>query len=194
MAQMACHSEDESVARTMCRFSTHLGYQLLYDVLVGNTHVIVRVINRLNFQLVACGLIFQLSSIDGQATVQIGFAACFNLLGWQLSAPVVGSVNLRGGISDVDHALGCAAVLIEVDAKRLTIFLLSLSDGHTHGDSDVEVQLARCRVFCVQQVMLPQAFFFIDGTCALKCCGNLSFVVDVDAGLPGKCLWDDVGL
>ena len=59
-----------------------------------------------------------------------------------MCAPVLTGIELRAVIGDVDHALGCTAVLIEVDAQILTIGFLCLTDSHAHRDTDVQMQLA----------------------------------------------------
>ena len=96
-------------------------------------------------------------TVNRKPTLQESLSTGFQLLCGQHPIPVLGAVNLRVFIRDIDHSFGRDAALIIRHAQRLTIRLLRLLDGHPYRHADVDMQLISCRILQVQQHPFPDA-------------------------------------
>ena len=73
--------------------------------------------------------------------------------------PVVGSIDLACRIGDEDDALRRNAARVFGGMDELAEGALSLSDGHSYRDADVDVGLVACRAFYVEHFSLPKLDF-----------------------------------
>ena len=82
-----------------------------------------------------------LSSVNGEATSQVGLSAPLQLFLWQYLVPVGRTIDFRLLVGDEEHAFWRDTALVVGHAQRLAIGSLRLLDSHADGHADVDVQL-----------------------------------------------------
>ena len=129
------------------------------------------------------GLRFELTSIDGQSTLQIGFTTQLEFFVRQHLIPMLRRVDGLRGISNQDEALWRDAAAVIGHTKGLAIRLLGLLDGHTHGNADVDMELLTGRIFQMEQHILPKTFLSVELAYLNNSRRYDAGIIDVDAGL-----------
>ena len=128
------------------------------------------------------------SSVHGQSAVQIRLPSHQNLLLAQHGAPHLRPVDFRVLIREINHSLGCDAALVIRHPQRLAIRLLRLLDGHSHRQSDTDVQLFSGTVAEVQQRAVPDAGRAVQLPCLLDSLVYILPVIHVDDSLEHEAL------
>lgn len=106
-----------------------------------------------------CRIYIQWTAVDVQSSLSVSLAIGSHGFLIQSLVPVVGSIDLAHGIGDEDDALGRNAARVLGGMDELAEGALSLSDGHSDRDSDVDVRLVAGRTFHVKHFSLPKLDF-----------------------------------
>ena len=169
VSEQAGFTIDEVVAVAMGRSAAHQIHQRLRNLLVRNAVVGLLILHGIGSPsrllllalngLEICGwsrINIQRTAVNIQSSLSVSLTIfCHGFL-IQSLVPVVGSIDLAHGIGDEDDALGGNAARVFGGMDELAEGALSLSDGHSDRDSDIDVRLVTSRTFHVKHFSLPK--------------------------------------
>ena len=166
VSEQAGFTIDEVVAVAMGRSAAHQIHQRLGNLLIRNAIVGLLILHGIGspsrlllLALDGLEVYIHRTAVDVQSSLSVSLTIGSHGFLIQVLVPVVGSIDLAGIIGDEDDALRRNAARVFGGVDELAEGALSLSDGHSDRDSDVDMRLVAGRTFHVEHFSLPKLDF-----------------------------------
>ena len=148
VSQQAGFTIDKVVAVAVDRSAAHQLYQRLHNLLVRNAVVSLLILHGIGspsrlllLALDGFEVYIQRTSVNIQSSLAVSLTVFSHSLLIQALVPVVGSIDLTCRIGDEDDALRGYAARVFGGVDEFAEGALSLSDGHSYRDADIDVGL-----------------------------------------------------